>query len=92
MTPRLENWAVIAVPDSPYQAPELWRQRLHGNVYGHPRFGNGTEVTTSPITSKKGENILTRNTEYELGIIDTEYEKLYPNARERLLNSLKEGN
>lgn len=47
--------------------PFMGRWRMTGNVYGHPRFDDGTEVTTSRI-----EEIKTRNTEY---IIEEEAEE-----------------
>lgn len=88
---RLENWAVV-YSGSPYQAPELQIPRLVGNVFGHPSFEDGEMVTTSSIKRKDGECIVTNSgSYYTLGGIDPEYEKQFPNAKQRLMNSLRQG-
>ncbi len=88
---RLENWAKIANPESPFQAPEMWIPQLTGDVYGHPRFEDGTGVTTSRIMGKRDGKVITYSgLEYELGEVDAEYEKLYPDAFNRLMNTLDE--
>jgi len=74
---RLENWS-------------CGYKFLQGNVYNHPNFVNGKNVHTSKVIGKIGDKVLTKNTLYLLGEIDPEYERLYPNARERLFNSLQE--
>ena len=56
---RIENW-VIRIG------------RLHGDAYGHPRFKDGTGVSTSTIIDMpddpaEGDIIETRNTLYRLG-------------------------
>jgi hypothetical protein len=85
---RLDNWSVVNDGD-PYKAPEQQESRLHGNAFGHPRFDDGKTITTSAILTKDGDLILTRSgSRYELGDIDPEYEKIYPNARKRLIDSL----
>ena len=87
--PKLESWSVIAGEVSPYTAPELIRPKLHGKVYGHPRFTDGDEVTTSPFLRAEGEVIITASgTRYELGEVDPQYEKTYPNARERVFKTI----
>ncbi len=88
MEVRLENWAIVH-DDDPYLAPELRKQKLHGQCFGHPRFEDGEAITTSSIQSIDGEVIVTRNTRYVLGQVDPAYENLYPNAKNRLLNSLQ---
>lgn len=88
---KLENWSKGAVPSSPFQAPELWVPRLAGNVYGHPNFEDGTAVTTSRIVGKRDGKVITGSgSEYELGEVDAEYENLYPDAFNRLMNTLDE--
>lgn len=57
-TARLENWVFA-------------RGRIDGTVYDHPRFPDGTNVTTSRVLSapddiKDGKTIETQNTKYEL--------------------------
>jgi hypothetical protein len=88
---KLENWSVVCKNYDPYLAPELYQSALYGNVFGHPRFDDGDGVTTSSLVGKQGEIIITKSgSEYELGIVDPDYEKKYPDAKNRLLNSLKE--
>jgi hypothetical protein len=33
--PTLKNWSLVSKVN-PYEAPELIKLSLHGNVYGHP--------------------------------------------------------
>jgi hypothetical protein len=87
--PRLESWSMIAALADPYKAPEQATMRLAGLVYGHPRFADGDQVTTSSIESREGEIVITASgTRYELGAVLAEYERLYPNARARLMACL----
>jgi hypothetical protein len=88
---RLENWSIVIRNFDPYKAPELLGQYLHGEVYDSVRFKDGSRITTSRIVGVYGELIETKSgNRYELGIIDSEYEKLYPDAKNRLLKSLKD--
>ncbi len=72
---RIENWSVTMVPDSPYDAPELWRARLRGMVYGHPKFEDGAHVTTSHIVAaaKREVGTATGHT-YTLGVVNPRYQ------------------
>ena len=74
--PKLENWSIVTVPLNPYQAPELIKMRLSGEVYGDTRFDDGAQVTTSSVvaldTVKKVAS--TNNTEYKLGSIDPPFQ------------------
>lgn len=46
---RLERWSTTTYPgSSPYDPPECTLS-FHGLAYGHPRFAEGQEITTSPI-------------------------------------------
>ena len=92
---RMENWSVVSC-DSPYTAPELLVARLHGKVFGHPRFPNGAEVTTSRVAGCSEvedhlEIVTGSGSHYVLGEVDPNYEKSYPDARERLWRSLLKG-
>jgi hypothetical protein len=74
-TVRMENWSVIADLRDPYKAPDS-AVCLHGKVYGHPSFLDGTEITTSPILAVSPENpreVHTCNTRYCLGEVDPDY-------------------
>jgi 7-cyano-7-deazaguanine synthase len=83
---KINNWSLGGHPTSPYQAPET-NLRLHGVVTGHPNFPDGSEVTTSRIKEVRNGKVYTHTgSEYELGTVDPEYEKLYPNALHRLLS------
>lgn len=86
----MENWSVAYSGDE-YTAPEARIPILRGDVVGHPNLGDAKGITTTRIIGKRGENIVVKSgKEYILGIVDAEYEKLYPNAKERLLKSLPE--
>lgn len=87
---RIEGWSLIGDFD-PYQAPELQSVKLLGHVYGHPNHHDGKLIMTSNVTGIVDDDIITYSgSRYVLGAIDPEYSKLYPNAKERLLATLKE--
>ena len=87
---RLENWAFVG--RNPYASPEMQQYGLKGFVYNHPRgiFKDGDEIITSAIShlNEHGQIVTKSGTVYELGEIDPEYEKMYPNAKERLLDRI----
>ncbi len=88
---RIENWAVVFPPSiSPYTPPELLKQSLQGEVFGHPKCNDGRRITTSSIVGKNNRNeILTYSGgTYELGQIDPAYEAQFPGAKNKLLSSL----
>jgi len=87
---RIEEWAVVHPTPDPHAAPETQTQRLGGKVFGHPRFKDGHRVTTSSIRGKNisGEVVTKSGSSYELGEIDPGYEKAFPDAKNRLLDSL----
>jgi hypothetical protein len=87
---RIEGWSLVG-SFNPYIAPELQTVQLRGHVYGHPNHHDGKLVMTSRIAGVVDEDIITLSgSRYTLGAIDPEYSKLYPNAKDRLLASLKE--
>jgi hypothetical protein len=60
-TIRIENWKVVT---------NRWNrnQCLHGEVQGHPRFPNGSLVTTSTLMELRDEVAVTESgTIYQLG-------------------------
>lgn len=87
---RIENWAVITPMPNTYIAPETQAPSLGGNVFDHPKFNDGTWITTSSIIGKNNKDeILTVNgSSYELGQISKSYEEKFPDARNKLLNSM----
>lgn len=83
---RLENWSIVQRNPDPYKAPELQRQYLHGKIFGHPDYEDGTEITTSAIWAIRDNLIITKSgSEYALGEVDPKYEAAFPDARNRLL-------
>ena len=83
----LNNWAVIQF-ESEYTPPEMIALHFKGNVFGHPKFKDGSPIITTEIVSYKN-NIFTTysGSQYKLGEVDPEYEKIFPNALERILKS-----
>jgi hypothetical protein len=60
-TIRIENWEVVTNPRN-------MKQWLHGEVQGHPRFPNGSLVTTSILMELRDEVAVTKSgTIYQLG-------------------------
>jgi len=88
----IENWFVTVGNDvTPYTAPEMMSKSLHGNVYGHPLFDDGEEITTSSIEGAQGGRVRTRSgSVYELGDPHPDYLKAYPDCKQKLLLSLLE--
>jgi hypothetical protein len=85
----LENWSIVYI--DPWKAPELQEPLLHGNVYGHPKFMDGEEITTSQVVGfDKSTNIITTYSghKYKLGKVDSLYEKEFPDAYNRVIKSL----
>ena len=90
---RLENWCVTPLDQSPYTPPECRAHGLAGNVFGHPSFEDGASVTSTEAVAARmeGDNVIvvTRSgREYLLGQVDPEYERQFPNARDRVIKSL----
>jgi hypothetical protein len=89
---RIEKWGVVPLGTDPYTPPECRAHGLTGTVYGHPVFDDGDPITTSAFHSlrQEGDNVIvtTRSgSEYLLGQVDPEYERLFPNARARVIKS-----
>lgn len=88
----LENWSVVIHPEdrNAYTPPECMRRCLHGKVFSHSQFDDGTEITTSEIVSSTVyDSVNTGNGSiYVLGTPDPDYEAQFPNAKKRLMDSL----
>ncbi len=85
---KLENWSIVCRYD-PYRAPELQSSILRGNVFGDPRFEDGARIDISAIDCIDRDEIVTcSGRRFQLGTVDPEYEKAFPNAKQRLLDSL----
>lgn len=73
---RLENWSLIFTTQNFYLAPEVRSKSIHGEIYDHSYFKNGDKIKTSPITSAKGNKIITQTgTLYTLGTPSKKYIK-----------------
>lgn len=82
---RIENWS-ITICDDPYKAPELLGICLMGQVYGQEGKPEGRSVETSRIIKSKDGFVETQSgSVYELGQVDPDYEKLYPDAYNTLM-------
>jgi hypothetical protein len=85
---KLERWAVVQGEVDPYQAPELACKYLTGEVYGKPNFSEGHYVRTSQLLFvKEGFAFTKSGSVYTLGEVHPEYEKMYPNARNRIMEN-----
>lgn len=77
--PRIENWSIGSAHFNPYQAPELQKKYLYGEIYDDEksRFEDGTYISTSRIIHLDLENNVaeTRNTTYILGKPSEDYLK-----------------
>jgi hypothetical protein len=90
---KLENWSFTVRGCDPYTPPEAGEPVLQGNVYGHsnPKHHDGKFIVTSRLKGKRNGLVVTQSgSEYELGTVDPNYEKAFPNAKERLLTQLKD--
>lgn len=87
---KIENWGIIEHDPDPYKAPELRTFCLIGERIGTGDPYMRKSIKTSRIIGKFGPLIETRNSLYELDSVDPEYEKLYPNSKQRLFDSLIE--
>lgn len=65
---KLENWGFIT-RTSPYQPPESGLISVNGDVYGDPRFDDGTPITTGTTLffDSTTMEMHTRRTKYILG-------------------------
>lgn len=86
---RIENWSVAFGRGDKYLPPELEPVCLHGKVFGHPRFTDGEEITTSPIVGydKEAGIVVCKSRQYRLGAINPDYEAKFPNAREKFIKT-----
>src|SRR3712207_565876 len=98
--PRLENWFISQRDSSTGELPNEWSipelvyMCSHGAVYGsqNPRFPDGKRIRTGPIQDYNPETeefITESSTHYVLREVDPEYEKMYPNSKQRLINSIR---
>jgi len=82
--PRIENWSLQYIQhNSTYS--------LVGNIYEDDRFPEGEKIHTSRVVKCiDDDRVQTHSgTVYLLGEVDPEYENMYPNAKRRLMQSLK---
>jgi len=87
----LENWSVCRTKTF-YDAPEMSVIRLNGTCFGSRKYKDGSRILTNRIIfydEQKDIFITATKGVYRLGKVDPEYEKLFPNALNRILASLK---
>ena len=84
----IKNWCIITTPHDPEGTISF-----QGNFYGHSTIADGEIAITSRIIHYYSDRDLfaSLNTLYRLCKVDSEYEKKFPNARKRLLASLRYG-
>lgn len=91
MKTQLKNWSFGVSGVDRYDAPEMGTPRLAGFVYNHPIQPDGKDIVTSRVVGKRNGLVVTKSgREYELLDVDPVYEKLFPGAKERLMNQLTE--
>jgi hypothetical protein len=74
--PKLENWSVGVYTSNPYEAPELGRRCLSGDIFGDDRFEDGSHIRTSELQflcTKTGRATTKSGTDYILGDPDGEW-------------------
>jgi hypothetical protein len=73
--PRIENWSISTDNSNSFLAPELRSRYLNGQVFGHSRFKDGVNVSTSALQEldMKSKIARTHNTVYELGEPSQQY-------------------
>ena len=91
--PRLEEWSIGIGMDNPYQAPELQKIRLFGEIFNDEkgRFPDGSSISTSSIKDlniKEGYGV-TRNTKYILGKPSDSYVKWLEDNGKKLEDYIK---
>lgn len=86
---KLDQWAVVSNA-TPYTPPELLTQHLCGVRKDHPDYPTDKHITTSPICGKTANGlVVTRSgSKIELLTVQEKYEEEFPDAKQRLLNSL----
>lgn len=84
----IKNWSILNGWN--YSVPEVTKNVLRGDAYGHDRFEDGTLVNTSTIVEIINcgtyKIVETRNTLYKVlpEDVDPDYEAEFNNAYERL--------
>lgn len=86
---RLENWAYVYT--NQYYPKSVQQPRFTGQVYNHPHHVDGTIVTTSPMIAFKDGIFKSRSGNlYELGQPKSDYEAMFPNALQRMLDRARQ--
>jgi hypothetical protein len=86
----LRNWSLRSRPSGQLESPEQEGSCLYGLIIGHPLHRDGKEVLTSPVAARCANHIVTKSgSEYDLADPDPAYERLYPQARQRLFARLE---
>jgi hypothetical protein len=84
---KIENWYLIYTDNNGFIAPELKSVSVCGDIFDSEKFSDGEFIRTSTIVKFNSDNfsVMTLSgSEYLLGKVDPQYEKIYPNAIERI--------
>ena len=87
--PTLENWYIGARND-PYAAPECIDSKICGTIYNHPDIPDGEFIAVSIAVDYDIDNdeLICISRRYKLGQVDKQFEKAYPNAKNRLIDHI----
>ena len=89
----IDQWAIIddswSLVDGCSLAayPSEKNIKLYGFTYNHPKFEDGSSITTSSIIEIKDGCATTRNSKYKLGSVSIQYAKKFPQYRELINHS-----
>lgn len=78
----INNWSIVTDPNTQFLTPDHRKKCLQGTVTGYSQ-----PILSSHIAYHHEGVITTRNTKYILGKIDPEYERAYPNVKDRFFNA-----
>lgn len=79
----LKDWYAVG---SPWAAPEMRINMLHGKAYGHPRFRDGEEITTSGIVNVEERGDYKLVTTFSGSTYEVHKEDINPEAEKEYTN------
>lgn len=82
---RLENWSYVIAQGG------RKRSGLCGQVHDHPVFEDGKEIVTTPPEDYLDDDVFVTHSgsKYQLGEINPEYGEMYPNAKDRIIATVR---
>lgn len=86
---RLDDWYIAYSKDF-FTAPEQFPSMIVGKCYGHSKFKDGTRIVIGRVVSyENGVFTTIKGSRYILGVVNKDYEALFPNAFARLVNIIE---